>query len=179
MANEHAVKTVSSEGSHDLNIVPAATSSNTDFDFLHGKWKIRNRKLKERLKGSNEWIEFEAEGECRNILEKNGNIDSFRTTLDGANFEAITIRLFDPKTRLWTIYWADSKAVVLDVGQVGSFEGDVGEFFARDVWEGTSVIVKFHWDKSDEHNPIWSQAFSADDGKTWEWNWYMYFTKVS
>jgi len=177
MANEHAVKIVSAPGSHDLNIVPAPTSSNTDFDFLHGKWKIRNRKLKERLKGSDEWIEFEAEQKCKSILENNANIDFFRTNLNNAAFEAITIRLFDPRTKLWSIYWADSRMVVLDVGQVGSFDGSIGEFFARDVWEGTPIIVKFHWDKTNTDEPVWSQAFSDDEGKTWEWNWYMYFER--
>ena len=177
MANEHAVKIVSAPGSHDLNIVPAPTSSNTDFDFLHGKWKIRNRKLKERLKSSDEWIEFEAEQKCKSILENNANIDFFRTNLNNAAFEAITIRLFDPRTKLWSIYWADSRMVVLDVGQVGSFDGSIGEFFARDVWEGTPIIVKFHWDKTNTDEPVWSQAFSDDEGKTWEWNWYMYFER--
>ena len=163
----------------DLDIVPSPASSNTDFDFLHGTWKIRNRKLKERLKGSEEWIEFEAGQKCKGILENNANIDFFRTSLDGADFEAITIRLFDPKTRLWSIYWADSKAVVLDIGQVGSFDGTTGEFFARDIWEGTPIIVKFHWDKTNADEPVWSQAFSVDEGKTWEWNWYMYFERES
>jgi len=36
----------------------------------------------------------------------------------------------------------------------------------------------FHWDKTDIDNPIWSQAFSTDNGKTWEWNWYMYTNRI-
>jgi len=35
----------------------------------------------------------------------------------------------------------------------------------------------FEWDKSDLQKPIWSQAFSTDQGKTWEFNWYMTFTR--
>src|SRR5258708_4942890 len=96
---------------------PSATSSNTDFDFIHGKWKIHNRKLKERFKNSREWFEFEAEQECIRILEGNGNMDFFQTTVNSEEFEAITLRLFDPKSKLWSIYWADSKLAVLDVGQ--------------------------------------------------------------
>lgn len=69
----------------------------------------------------------------------------------------------------------DSNAVVMDVPQVGSFDGDIGKFFANDIWEGTSVVVKFKWDKTNVDSPTWSQAFSADEGKTWEWNWYMTF----
>jgi hypothetical protein len=162
----------------ELEILPSKNSAASDFDFFHGKWKIRNRKLKERLKNCDEWIEFDADHECISILNGFGNTDFFRTKLDGEPFEAISLRLFDPKTRLWTIYWADSKAVVLDVGQVGSFDGDIGEFYAKDISEGTPVIVKFRWDKSDLEKLEWSQAFSADNGVTWEWNWYMSLTKV-
>ena len=32
--------------------------------------------------------------------------------------------------------------------------------------------MMFRWDARDKDRPIWSQAFSPDDGKTWEWNWY-------
>jgi hypothetical protein len=38
-------------------------------------------------------------------------------------------------------------------------------------------LVVFRWNVRDREKPIWSQAFSADNGKTWEWNWYMYFQK--
>jgi hypothetical protein len=36
----------------------------------------------------------------------------------------------------------------------------------------------FRWDVNDKKKPIWSQAYSDDNGKTWEWNWYMYMTKI-
>lgn len=163
----------------NLVITPSPMSSHHDFDFFFGKWKIHNRKLKERLKNCDEWVEFEANHQCEPILNGFGNSEIFRTTFDGKTFEAFGLRLFDPKTRLWTIYWADSEVVVLDVGQVGSFDGDIAEFYAKDIWEGTPVIVKFHWDKSDLKKLKWSQAFSPDNGKTWEWNWHMTFTRIS
>ena len=93
-----------------LAITATESSSKHDFDFLVGGWKIRNRKLKEPLAGGDEWDEF-----------------------DGKPFEGFTLRLFDPQTRLWTIYWADDNGLRLDGGKIGSFDGDTGEFFARDV----------------------------------------------
>ncbi len=161
----------------DLNIVASAKSSPNDFDFLTGKWKIQNRKLKTRLNNCTEWIEFEAFGECCKILNGFGNRDTFKTEFGGTSFEAIALRLFNPMTKLWSIYWADSNVVVLDVPQVGSFDGDNGEFYASDVFQGENIIVLFNWDKSNPNTPVWRQAFSADDGKTWEWNWSMTFQR--
>ncbi len=161
----------------ELNIIPSKTSSSNDFDFFVGKWRVHNRKLNKRLADCDEWTEFEALSECRKILNGFGNTDSFKTDFAGELFEGMTLRLFDPNTKLWCIYWADSQKVVLDVPQIGSFENNVGEFYARDVFEGKPIVVKFKWDATNHNVPVWSQAFSEDNGKTWEWNWYMTFYK--
>lgn len=140
-----------------------------------GTWEVHNKKLISRLSNCTEWTEFEALVEFRTILKGFGNIDSYRTLLDDVPFEAIALRLFNPKTRLWSIYWADSKVVVLDVPVVGSFDGNIGTFYTKDVWEGQRILIGFRWDKTNHDVPLWSQAFSSDEGKTWEWNWYMTF----
>ena len=159
----------------DLQIIAANSSSQNDFDFLIGKWRVHNRKLKSRLNDCSEWSEFEAQVECRKILNGFGNIDSFQTKVDGRPFEGMSLRLFSPETRLWSIYWANSETVVLDVPQVGSFENKIGSFYARDTYEQKDIIVQFRWDASNPDTPVWSQAFSADNGQTWEWNWHMTF----
>jgi len=159
----------------DLKIVVSESSSRKDFDFLVGKWNVHNRTLKMRLNNSNEWAEFEAFAECRKILNGFGNIDSFQMVRDGKPQEGMALRLFNPKTRLWSIYWANSDSVVLDVPQVGSFENRIGRFYARDTFDGKEIVVQYYWDATKADVPRWSQAFSADNGRTWEWNWYMTF----
>jgi len=161
----------------ELNIKPSLTSSAHDFDFFSGDWKLTNRKLKDRLSGNSEWLEFPATQSMSKILMGIGNRDNYLAVINGKPFEGMTLRLFNPNTRLWTIYWADSNSGALETPVVGSFDGDIGIFYARDTFRGKPIIVKFNWDKSDPAHPIWSQAFSADNGKTWEWNWYMYFSR--
>ncbi len=161
-----------------LNIIPSPNSSKNDFDFLTGKWSIRNRKLKTRLSRCAEWSEFEAEQEMYKILNGLGNTDFFKTGKGDKRFEGMTLRLFNPQTKLWSIYWADSDKGKLDVPVIGSFENSIGRFYAEDVFNGKDILVKFLWDASNPDEPVWSQAFSDDNGKTWEWNWYMYMTRV-
>jgi hypothetical protein len=161
-----------------LDITASASSSRHDFDFLVGGWKIKNRKLKQPLSGCDEWDEFDATQSLRQILRGFGNFDIFTAELDGKPFEGFTLRLFEPQTRLWTLYWAESKAVKLDGGKVGSFDGDIGTFFGRDVFAGRDVLVKFHWDKRNPEAPVWSAAYSDDEGQTWEWNWRAYFARA-
>ena len=166
---------VSSDGR--LAVAASDTSSKSDFDYLIGRWNIRNRVLEEPLSGSDGWKTFDATQECRSVLLGLGNTDIFRTELDAQPFEGLTVRLFDPRARLWTIYWADSSAMKLDDGKVGSFDGDEGDFFGREVVAGQDVIVRFHWDKRDLGAPIYSRAFSVDAGRTWGWNWYSNFSR--
>lgn len=160
-----------------LEIAADKASSKNDFNYLVGRWRIRNRTLKEPLAGIDTWEEFDATQELRQVLLGLGNIDIFHAELNAKPFEGLTVRLFDPKTRLWTIYWADSEAMKLDDGKVGSFDGDEGDFFGREMVGGKDVIVRFHWDKSDPEAPIYSRAFSADSGRSWEWNWYSHFSR--
>lgn len=163
-----------------LEITPAAASSPDDFDFLQGIWNVHNRKLKLRLAGSNDWFEFEAVAEMRKVLNGIGNVDTFKATLDLKPFEGLSVRVFNPQTRLWSIYWADSNLGVLDKNPVVvSFENGVGKFFAKDTFNEKKITVLYQWDKTDPDQPVWSQAFSPDEGKTWEWNWHMTFTRIA
>lgn len=161
-----------------IDIPPSENSSQNDFDFLEGEWQIHNRKLNTRLNNCTEWTEFEAIGEMHKILLGLGNTDSFKATFDGKPFEGMSLRLFNPATKLWSIYWADSYFGKLDPPVVGSFDGKIGTFFTKDIFNEKAIVVKFQWDITDPDHPIWSQAFSADRGLTWEWNWYMYFHRV-
>lgn len=159
-------------------IQASSTSSHHDFDFLAGQWHVRNRKLKSRLDGCTEWDEFDATQDMRLVLHGIGNTDILSATVNEQPFEGMTLRLFNPSSRLWSIYWADSNSGILQPPVVGSFMGNTGLFFAEDLFKGKEVLVKFNWDKTDPDAPVWSQAFSADNGATWEWNWYMYFTRM-
>jgi len=66
---------------------------------------------------------------------------------------------------------------ILQPPTVGSFEGPIGKFYCKDRFEEQDIILEFVWDKTDVEHPMWSQAFSADKGETWESNWYMYMKR--
>lgn len=155
----------------ELEITASKNSSARDFDYLVGKWTMHNKRLKTRLNNGHEWEEFESASENHNILNGTGNTDTYTATFNGKPFEGITIRLFNPKTKLWSLYWADSERGRMDPPVVGSFDGNTGMFYTKDVYNGKPIIMMFKWDKTDPNNPVWSQAFSPDNGKTWEWNW--------
>ncbi len=90
-----------------------------------------------------------------------------------------TLRLFDPKTGRWSIWWAGKSNPVLDSPVVGAFDGDRGIFEAEDVFEGRPILVRFIWSRVTTRAPRWEQAFSEDGGHTWETNWVMDYTRMA
>jgi hypothetical protein len=149
-----------------------------DFDFWMGGWKVHNRYLRERLKGSTDWVEFESTVVARPLLDGFGNEDEFRTDYEGG-FIGMSFRFFDPATGRWSIYWADTRRPgLLDPPVIGWFSGDVGIFEGADSLEGRPIRVRFTWSEVTTPTPRWEQAFSDDDGETWEVNWVMDFTRM-
>jgi hypothetical protein len=141
------------------DIRAAWPSGARDFDFLQGEWIIRHRRLRERLRGSNDWLEFETPCAMQAILGGLGNIDQCRIS-DGAFFEGVSVRLFDLADGLWRIYWIDTTGARLFPPVVGSFDGPDGVFRGEDSPEGRPVLVRFQWDR--RYQPAdRRQAFSA------------------
>lgn len=150
-----------------------------DFDFLFGSWSIVNRRLISRLTGSDEWETFIAEGTCQPILGGIGNIDDFRPEWPShEGFIGGSFRFFDLANRTWSIYWADNATGVLQPPVVGKFKNGVGTFIGEDEHAGAAVLARFIWSGTTTGFPNWEQAFSLDDGETWETNWTMAFTPV-
>jgi hypothetical protein len=149
-----------------------------DFDFLIGTWKVHHRALKKRLKGSTDWDEFEGDTVDRKILNGLGNMDENIIHRKTGPVHAITLRLFDPKSKEWSIYWSTNLTGTLDVPMIGGFKDGRGEFYSQEVFEGRHIYNRFIWSKITPGSCQWEQAFSTDGGKTWETNWIMEFERV-
>jgi hypothetical protein len=149
-----------------------------DFDFLHGSWRIANERLVSRLTGSDAWERFDADGACAPILGGIGNVDDFRPrSPERQRFVGASVRIFNPATGLWSIYWADNAGCELTPPVVGRFVDGAGEFYGDDQHDGTPVRVRFRWTGMTPETARWEQAFSADGGATWETNWTMTFAR--
>jgi hypothetical protein len=148
-----------------------------DFDFVYGEWTIKNKMLKERLKQCEEWLEFDASYDAMPLIGGWGNVDRFEAVVNDRKIQGASIRLFDPETEKWSIYWVSANSPKIDDPMVGSFEGTHGEFFAKEPYEDKEMTVRFLWDHDGKDQARWEQALSLDDGKTWEVNWIMEFTR--
>jgi hypothetical protein len=149
------------------------------FDLFAGQWKARHRVLKERLAGCQDWWDYEGTQEFRVLMGGWANIDENVLRKPTGTYNAITLRSYDPKDKVWRIWWLDERMPdTLGVPVVGSFVDGVGTFLADDTFNDKPVKVRFIWSKITRDSRQWEQAFSPDGGKTWETNWYSWFTRV-
>lgn len=161
-----------------MSIAASVESSANDFDFWNGTWHGRNRRLRERLAGCEEWDEFEGICIARPLLAGLGNMDEFRTDYNGG-LVGLSLRFFDPKTCLWSIYWTDTgRSGLLEPPVVGSFSDGVGVFECDDTFDGRPIVVRYVWSDMTATTARWAQSFSADAGETWETNWTVEHRRV-
>lgn len=147
------------------------------FDFLAGRWTVAHRRLRERLAGSDHWEEFAGLCESRPLIGGLANIDDNILELPAGTYRAAALRLFEPATGIWSIWWIDSRAMRLEPPVHGRFENGIGTFRGDDLLGDRPIKVRFLWSEITADAARWEQAFSADDGATWETNWIMSFRR--
>jgi len=143
-----------------------------DFDPHLGRWRLHSRKLLDVLDPAcTEWVEFEGSSEVQPIFGGQGNIEFSRFAYDPP-FEGLMLRLFDPETRLWRIWWASTRQPgELAPPVEGRFQDGRGVFVGDEVLPMGPAKVRFEWTGIAEGSPRWEQSFSYDGGQTWAANW--------
>jgi hypothetical protein len=143
-----------------------------DFDFEVGSFKIHLKRLLHPLTGSTNWVEFDGTSVTRKIWNGRAQLEEFETdSLTAGHIEGLTLRLYDPQSHQWSLYWANSKGGPILPPQIGEFKNGRGEFYAQDTLNGKSIFVRFIWSDTTTNTPHFEQSFSDDGGKTWEVNW--------
>jgi hypothetical protein len=153
-----------------------------DFDFDLGTWKIHMRRLRHPLTGSSEWFEMDGITDVQPIWGGRANLATVEGDAPGEpHLEILALRLYNPRTRQWSIRFAGSGSGTLsDVPAAGVFADGQGELLDSEPYaEERSIFVRFRIGPKDGSSSCHSeQAFSGDGGKTWETNWINDYEKV-
>ena len=148
-----------------------------DFDFFVGSWTSIQRKLKQPLADCDEWSETSATTRCWQAFGGAANVDEVHFPDWG--YSGLSVRLHDPATGKWSIYWASSRNGQLSLPPVtGGFSDGVGTFYEEEEYQGRNITVRFKWSDITARAARWEQAFSLDGGQTWETNWTADFTRT-
>jgi hypothetical protein len=148
-----------------------------DFDFEFGNWKAHIRRLLHPLSGSDAWVDLDGTSVVRKVWDGRANLGELEVSSPTNHIEGMSLRLYNPQSKQWSIYWSNSKDGSLGAPMIGGFKSGRGEFYDQETFQGAAVFVRFIFSDITSTSFRIEQAFSADGGKTWETNWISTFTR--
>ena len=149
-----------------------------DFDFEIGTWKTHVRRLARPLTGSSTWIEMNGISTVRKVWDGRANLVELEADGPNGHFQGLSLRLYNPGTRQWSLNFASSRDGTMTTPAIGEFRNGRGEFYGRDTFDGKPILVRFVVSDITPTSCRFEQAFSTDEGKTWEVNWIATDTRV-
>lgn len=145
-----------------------------DFDFLTGEWTIKNRRLKDGA--TDIWEEFPGAATVYRLMGGMASIEELRIPKD--NYRGMGVRVWHSQEKLWADHWTGAYNGIVNPPQLGQFIDGEGIFISDDESDGKLIKARGVWDRITPNSCRWHQSTSADGGKTWDYNWYMDWTRV-
>lgn len=142
-----------------------------DFDWEIGTWKTHLRRLQKPLTGSTAWVEYEGTTVVRKVWNGRANLVELDVIGPAGHIEALSLRLYNPESRQWSLNFANSAAGTVAIPAIGEFRAGRGEFYNQETLNGRSIWVRFVIACATQDVCRFEQAFSPDGGKSWEVNW--------
>lgn len=158
--------------------VAAARDGQHDFDFSIGVWKTHLRRLQHPLTGSTTWVEYEGTTVVRKVWGGRANLAELEADGPGGHLQVLSLRLYDPVARQWSLNSANSRTGSLGTPTIGEFRNGRGEFYDQESFNGRMILVRNVWSDITGDSIRFEQSFSDDGGKTWELNWIAVDTRV-
>src|ERR1044072_6077511 len=155
-----------------------ARDGSHDFDFEIGTWKTHLRRLLNPLTGSNTWVEYEGTTVVRKVWNGRANLVELVADGPAGHFEGLSLRLYNPESRQWSLNFASSRGGVMTQPTNWRFKNGRGEFYNQETLNGRAIFVRFVISDITADTCRFEQAFSDDGGRTWEVNWIAIDTRV-
>ena len=148
-----------------------------DFDFEFGTWKMHLQRRLRPLTGSTDWVEYDGVSVTRKVWNGAANLGEIALDGPAGHIEALSLRVYNPQTRQWSIGFVNRAAGTFGVPMMGGFKDGRGEFYDQETLGDRAILVRFIFSDIALNSFKIEQAFSDDGGKTWETNWISTFTR--
>lgn len=163
----------------DVEQAAAQRDGRHDFDFEIGTWRTRLRRLLHPLTGSTAWVVYEGTTVVRKVWNGRANLVELEADGPEGHFEGLNLRLYDPRSRQWSLNFANARDGKVAAPTIGQFRDGRGEFYDQETLNGRAILVRFVISDVTAESCRFEQAFSGDGGKTWEVNWVATDTRVN
>ena len=115
-----------------------------DFDWEIGDWKVHLRRLLHPLTGFESWVELHGTAHVRKVWDGRANLLELELNGPTGHIEGLSLRLYNPQSERWSVYFATSDDGALGTPMVGQFQNGRGEFCDRERFHGKNDRPSFH-----------------------------------
>jgi hypothetical protein len=150
-----------------------------DFDFEIGAWKTHIKRLQHPLTGSTTWSEYDGTTVVQKVWDGRANLVELEVDGPAGHIEALSLRLYNPQSHQWSLNFANSRVGSIGNPTIGEFKNGRGEFLDQEVFNDRTILNRFIISDITPNSCHFEQAFSDDEGKTWEVNWVATDTRVN
>jgi hypothetical protein len=172
--------TTSVDAAAEAAIPATPAGSPRDFDFERGRWHTTLRRRLHPLSGSDAWADYAGTTIVRPVWGGRANLVELDVSGPAGRLQGLSLRLFDPKLKRWTLNFANAASGTLATPMTGGFGGGPrGVFYSAEEFNGRRVLVRFVIESTSADSCRFAQAFSADGGTMWETNWIAVDTRPS
>ena len=145
----------------------AMRSGAHDFDFDLGIWKTDIVRHLHPLTGPDETMHLTGMVTVRKLWHGRAQVEEIEADGPRGHWEGMTVFLYDPKARQWSMNFANSSVGRFTQPMIGSFENGRGELIGEDMLDGRSILVRAVWSDITATTHTYQESYSADQGRTW------------
>ena len=147
---------------------PVARDGAHDFDFDLGVWTTHITRRLHPLSGSDESMQLTGTVTVRRVWDGRAQLEEIEADGPKGHWEGMTLFLYNPQARQWSMNFANSADGTLATPMIGSFENGRGELFGQDTLDGRAILVRAVWSDITATTHTYQESYSADGGRTWE-----------
>jgi hypothetical protein len=89
--------------------------------------------------------EVKATGHCFKLWDGRADLHEFEADGPTGHIEGLTLRLHNPETHQWSLYWANGRNGKMEMPQIGEFKNGRAEFYAQAMLNGKVIFIRFDW----------------------------------
>ena len=123
------------------------------------------------MSGDTTWIKYSGTTVVRKVWDGRANLVELDVAGPAGRIEALSLRLYNPQSRQWSLNFSNSRGGTLAVPSVGEFQNGRGEFLSHEEYNGRMIFVRFVILPLTPDSCRFEQSYSDNGGRTWEVNW--------
>lgn len=116
-------------------------------------------------------MQFDGTSVVRPLMDGRANVVELQISGTAGQIAGLNLRLYEPTAQRWSSTFANLRDGMLTPSVYGTFTDGVGTFYGDDQLNGRPIKVRFIVERQGPDRARFEQAFSDDDGATWETNW--------